>query len=253
MKSNNKRTKTEKVIFILASPLSWFCILGLSLLMVIGIVYSVVKTSYLSFDPSPKGYLMFWDLFKAPISVFVVGTTIFGILVALRRTIQMESQIKIAQDQYEIVEQNTQVSNYFTFMEEFIKTLKDYRATELLWSLKGADIDADFYRKLFKVFYGTEFQTHYKISDKNLNKIQYIVNETIRLFEKNQRVSDALIAEKLYNLGFGEKIVKKVSIGNRTIDSNLSSCIKLIIVILDFSDQRLKIKNIDEIIKIVTI
>lgn len=252
MKVKQDFTFSEKIVIQLASPSTWIIILIITLAMSVGIIFCSDELVLGNIDLSSTGWTNFWNLFKAPISVLLGGTTIFGILLAIRRTIILEEQMRLSLEQHKINSHNIFMNNYYRHQDEFIKMLRDFRASIRLYGSQGPDHDLDFYRKLYIVIYGKKYESTNTIPNEKIELSQRIIDEFLKLFPNQERQRSDFIAKSFQDLGFIDKIpADHVHIGNNTMDANLQDSLKILVKIVEFSDQDNILNNLNELKNII--
>ena len=248
MKLNQKISDAERIVINLASPISWIAIVVLSISMTIGIVFYDKMFLQYQLDLGASGWQYIWTQFKAPISVFLAGTTIYGIILAIKRTIILERQAELNFEQFRITRHNILMNNYFTHQKEFLRMMSDFRSSTSLYGSQGNDVDQDFYRKLYVYIFGKKFESTNMIDKTKIESIQKIIDEVLLLFPNDVKQRSDIVAKLFQNLGFQEKIISDhVHIGQNSLDSHVQDSLKILIKIIEFSNQEDELERLEEI------
>ncbi len=182
MKKDDKVFFSENIVKRLSSPLTWYIIFFISIL----ISLSIYLSQYYKCLLSSSELIDFVTDYKIPLSLFFLGTTIYGIIVAVYRTIQLEKNLKLSEKQFKLFELNISINNYFKHMEEFINMIEFLKESGLT-KYNFKDWKKYNSRELYLTLYGKEFKNNLKIKTKNEIISLY---KNLSHFLRNYRTSD---------------------------------------------------------------
>ena len=243
--------KIETIVLYISSPVFFFVLLIITMIIAFGITISSPNISFGSVDFTESGWALLFRVYKAPFSVFVVGTTTWGIFLAVRRTYQLEKQIELTNKQYKLFEHNIAMNNYYKHLDEFIKVLVDYRKSRALWGSHGSDADLDLYRELYYLWFGRKYKSSNMISKEVIENVKKLCTLVIEEFKYPEKHVSKPIHDLLKIIGFEKKIrYDDIYIGRRSITGLANDALKLCKRILIFSDQINEVKEIDTVIEL---
>jgi hypothetical protein len=157
----------------------------------------------------------------------------------------------LAIDQFEISSHNIYMNNYYRHLDEFIRMLKDFRASRMLYGSQGDDHDSDFYRLLYITLFGKNFRSNNEILAEKIEIIQNIINEVLLLWPNEERQGSEVIARGLRELGFQDKVQgEHVHVGGEAMEGSVQDSLHILLKILSFSNQDVEINRIQEIQRI---